>query len=241
MKKIHLYILGGILLTAIVTVLIFSANQLTLAGTPGVSHSADEIVSGAFQSGNYTFSNNLGVGVASPDYRLDVISGGAVTARFGTDSADEVIIGDGAGKLTVGLIDPLFNIKGNKYATFLPGMPGVKEETTGVIQLVNQEYIIDFNELEQGSDLWIFYQVTDFGENWDKLTVLLTAEGPGGAWYKKKLASNQLIIYSESAVSVSYRLTAPRFDWKKWPNIVENKTATGLIVNEIVNDQYTHK
>jgi len=235
MKKIHLYILSGMLLTA----LVFSIVQLTQAGTPGVSHTADEVISGTFQSGNYTFPDNLGIGVADPSYKLDIISGGAVTARFGTNPADEVIIGSGAGKLTVGLIDPLFNIQGNKYATFLPGMTGVKEETTGVVQLVNSEYIIDFDELEQGSDLWIFYRVTDFGTNWKKLTALLTAEGPGNVWYKKKSMENQLIIYSETAVSVSYRLTAPRFDWKKWPNIVENETATGLIVDEIVNDQYT--
>ena len=235
MKKQYLYILAGMLLTA----LIFSIVQLTQAGTPGVSHTTDEIGSGTFQSGNYTFPDNLGIGVADPSYKLDIVSGGATTARFGTNEADNVLIGDGAGKLTVGLIDPLFNIQGNKYATFLPGMTGIKEEATGVVQLVNGEYVIDFNELEQGSDLWIFYRVTDFGKNWEKLIVLLTAEGPGEVWYKKKSMESQLIIYSETATSVSYRLTAPRFDWNKWPNIVENETATGLMVDEIVNEQYT--
>ena len=235
MKKQYLYILSGMLLAA----LVFSSVQLTQAGTPGVSHTTDEVISGTFQSGNYIFPDNIGIGVVSPSYKLDVVSGGATTARFGTNEADNVFIGDGAGKLTVGLIDPLFNIEGIKYATFLPGMPGVKEETTGVIELTNGKYVIDFDELEQGSDLWIFYRVTDFGKNWDKLIVLLTAEGPGEVWYKKKLAENQLIIYSEAAISVSYRLTAPRFDWEKWPNIVENETATGIMVDEIVNDQYT--
>jgi len=237
MKKIHLYILGGILLTT----LAFSIIQITMAGTLGVSHSTDEVAPGSFQAGSYTFPGRLGIlgiGVLPESYNLDVASNGNNTARFGTNESDNISVGDGAGKITAGTIDPLFNIQGDKYATFLAGMPGVKEEVTGVIQLVNGQYIIDFNESEKGSDLWLFYQITDFGKDWENLVVLLTAEGSGHIWYEKDSVSKKLAIYSETAVSASYRLTAPRFDWKKWPNKPESEDLKGLIINEIINNQY---
>jgi len=234
MKKIHLYILAGIMLAT----LSFSFIQLTMAGTTGVSHSTDEITSGSFQVGNYKFPGKLGIGVEPQDYNLDVASNGNNTARFGTDESDNISVGGGAGKITAGTVDPLFNIQGDKYATFLAGMPGVKEEVAGVIELINEQYVIDFNESKKGSDLWLFYQITDFGKDWKNLVVLLTAEGPGQIWYKKDSANNKLTIHSETASSASYRLTAPRFDWKKWPNKSESKELKGLIINEIINNQY---
>ena len=236
MKKTQLLILTAILLGAIT----FSIIQIVRANPakPNPGHSWNETECDTNLCVN-TGTGRVGIGVVSPGYKLDVASGGSTTARLGTTGSDTVVIGGGTGKLTVGTVDPLFDIQGNKYATFLPGMTGVKEETTGVVQLTKREYIIDFDELEQGSDLWVFYHVTDFGENWNKLAVLLSAEGPGEVWYKKEPTNNQLIIYGENANSVSYRLTAPRFDWKKWLNVVEDGTVTGLAVGEAINDQYT--
>ena len=104
--------------------------------------------------------------------------------------------------------------------------------------MTDGEYVIDFNDLEQSSDLWIFYRITDFGQNWSRLAVLLSAEGPGAAWYQKDPQNNKLYIYSQTAESVSFRFTAPRFDWQKWLNLSEEGEVSGLIVDEIVNDQY---
>jgi hypothetical protein len=180
-----------------------------------------------------------GASATTTIYKLEVASGGATTALFGTAGTDNVVIGGGAGWLKAGGVDPPFTIIGQgKYATYGLSMTGIHEETTGVVQLTGGEYVIDFNELEKDSNLWLFYQITDFGENWRKLTVLLSAEGPGGVWYKKEPASNRLIIYSETASYVSYRLTAPRFDWKKWLNVREDGSVTGLVVNEVINNQY---
>lgn len=53
----------------------------------------------------------------TPGYKLDVVSAGNYTWRFGTASTDVVIVGDGAGKINVGTVDPIYDINGIKYAT----------------------------------------------------------------------------------------------------------------------------
>ncbi len=189
-----------------------------------------------------TFSGRVGIGTTTPAYLLDVWSAATTTIRLGINGGadpDVVLIGGGTGKLTVGTLDPVYNVQGTKYATYMSGMTGIKEETTGNVLLTNGEYVIDFNNLEEHSDLYIFYRITDFGQNWNKLTVLLSAEGPGGAWYQKDPQNNRLIIYSQSADSVSYRLSAPRYDWQKWLNLSQDGEVQGLMVDEIVNDQYS--
>src|SRR3989338_6982435 len=81
--------------------------------------------------------------------------------------------------------DPVYNINGVRYATYLPGMSGgLKEEVTGTVEL-NSNYVIDFKNQPIGSDLWLFYQVTDFGARWEKLQVILTPGFDGNVWYVK--------------------------------------------------------
>ncbi|MCL4406096.1 MAG: prepilin-type N-terminal cleavage/methylation domain-containing protein [Patescibacteria group bacterium] len=178
-----------------------------------------------------TSDGKVGVG-AAPGYKLDVVSGGATTARFGSAAGDTVVVGGGSGKLTVGTVDPLFNIDGRQYATYTPGMTGVKEETAGVLALDNMgngrlSAEIDFGAAENGSDLWIFRNVTDFGDDWENLGVLLTPGFIGRVSYKKDIRNNRIIITGDanetvSDFEVSYRLTAPRFDHLDWPNIPLN-------------------
>jgi len=66
-------------------------------------------------------------------------------------------------------------------------MTGVKEETTGVLKLNGNSLKldgnslsaeIDFGKAEKGSNLWLFYQITDFGNDWENLAVLLTPIQP---------------------------------------------------------------
>ncbi len=140
-------------------------------------------------------------------------------------------------KMTVNTIDPVYIIGSEKFATYIAAMTGVKEETTGNVELKCQNSdsecikVIDFDKQEKGSDLWLFYQVTDFGKDyWDKLVVLLTPEGQNNVWYKLKPQQHQLIIYGRNGGRVSYRLTAPRFDYSKWSNISSEKNVKGIQV-----------
>jgi hypothetical protein len=114
----------------------------------------------------------------------------------------------GANKLTVGTIDPIYTIGEDRYATFVAGMAGgVKEEVTGTVTL-NSSYTIEFDNLDKGSDLWLFYQTTDFGENWKKLQIILTPGFRGDVWYTKHPETNSLTISGDGSGEVSYRMTA---------------------------------
>ncbi len=182
----------------------------------------------------------------------------------------------GAGKLNVATVDPVYTIGGTRYATYMAGMTGVKEETTGVIHLLRNsqsvtrnsgtyEYMIDFDELEVGSDLWLFAQTinvdgrahigedgtvyrTTSEELFEKMTILLTPAFEGDVWYEKDVENKQVVIYAQpntsqplpagrqvkpNTLEVSYRLTAPRFDWKAWSNTTEDEVE-GLNLDKLL-------
>jgi hypothetical protein len=148
-----------------------------------------------------------------------------------TQSGTTISVNGGSGKITVGTIDPVYTIGGQKYATYVPGMTGQKEETTGLVDLAcaggTCSSVIDFSKLDKGSNLWIFWQATDFGTKMENLVVSLTPAFDGRVWYEKDAVANTLTIFGSAAGEVSYRLTANRFDWQEWPN-TSSDFVTGL-------------
>jgi len=143
-------------------------------------------------------------------------------------------------KITTYTLDPLYTINGKTFATYAPSMTGVKEETTGVIKVEKmvegKDYYqaeIDFNNLEEGSDLWLFSKVTALKKNIDKLSVLLTPAGRTRVWYQVDPQNFKLYFFAERPTTISYRLTAPRWDYEKWSNVPEDaENIQGLVVNE---------
>ena len=95
--------------------------------------------------------------------------------------------------------------------------------------------MLDFGTAEKGSDLWLFWQVTDFGSDWGRLVALLTPNFDGRVWYEKDPANRTITIYGSSTSlgtsEVSYRLTAPRFDHEQWLNTISTDSA-GFILDE---------
>ena len=136
-------------------------------------------------------------------------------------------IGGGTGKLNVGTIDPIYKINGKKFATYVPGIIGVKEEISGVLTLSCSAgrcaRTIDFASEPEGSDLWLFGKTTDIRRHLPQAAVQLTPAFEGRAWYAKDAARGRLTVTavsagSERTVEVSYRITAPRFDAAQWSN-----------------------
>jgi len=186
-------------------------------------------------------NGNVGIGTTGPTYKLDVASGGSVTARFGTASSDTVVIGGGAGKLTVGTVDPVYSISGKNYATYGPESIGVKVSHTGVLKLVlnknKYEGVLDFKNAKEGDDLWLFAKTTNLASNFDKLTIQLTPAFKGKVWYNKDKENMIVKIYGEAdelnnnELEVSYSLSAPRFDSEKWTNYSNDETVEGIKIN----------
>ena len=116
-------------------------------------------------------------------------------------------------------------------------MTGVKEEITGIMKLeYNNEKsayiaIIDFDNLKQGTDLWVFSRIID--SNIDLISILLTPNAPGKVWYTKNFMERSITFYSDQATEVSYRLSGPRFDYKKWPTLSPNQKKGALKVPTI--------
>jgi hypothetical protein len=140
-----------------------------------------------------------------------------------------------SGKLTVGTVDPLYTINGTNYATYVSGMTGQKEETSGVTDLSCSNNVcsstIDFTANE-GSDPWLFAEATNLKDNMAQMVVLLTPSFDGTVWYEKDVHNMTLTIYGDEAGEVSYRLTAPRFDASKWTNLSNETSTKGFIIND---------
>ena len=151
----------------------------------------------------------------------------------------EVTIGDGGNsKLNVGTVDPIYTIGGQKYATYMAGMTGVKEETSGALVLNKQSAglfmaKLDFQKAPEGSDIWLFGRTTnliDNQEHFDQTSCLLTPNFAGQAWYEKDWDGRSINIsarpdnVNRASVEVSYRLTAPRFDQKQWTNYSDSES-----------------
>ena len=145
-------------------------------------------------------------------------------------------VGGGTGKVDAGTVDPPYTINGEKYATYLAAMTGQKEETTGSVTTteevpgVGYRTIINFLTQEKASDLWLFSQVTNLTKNLNQLVVLLSPAGNTRTWYTIDPATYTLNIYTNKPATVSYRLTAPRFDWEKWKN-TRTEGSEGFVIN----------
>ena len=157
--------------------------------------------------------------------------------RGGAACAGNMVqIGDGATKLNVGTLDPPYTINGERYATYVPAMVGQNEEVTGTVTTsdyvsgVGYRSVISFTDQPKASDLWLFSKVTDLPNHIEQMVVLLTPSGNARAWYGIDKDSLSLTIYASRRTTVSYRLTAPRFDAEKWKN-TRDSGGQGFVLN----------
>lgn len=167
-----------------------------------------------------TSTGNVGVGNNNPaSFKLQVAGDVGPNANLTYNLGSAALRWN---KLYVQTIDPVYNIDGVDYATYVSDFAGgVRTETAGVLQLTKQgsdfSAVIDFEKAEKGSDLWLFWQTSN--EDINDMVVLLTPSFNGKTWYEKQ--GDKLVIYSDKAGEVSYRLTLPREDNEDWSNLVK--------------------
>lgn len=162
-----------------------------------------------------------------------------------TTSASLCIEGTGTGancdgKLNVGTVDPPYTINGKKYATYFASMTGVREETTGQISVTQKHpqlnafaRTIYLDDEPDGSDLWLFNKTATLKKNYRDLTVLTTASTNTRTWYSYDPKDNSITFFASAPTTISYRLTAPRFDSEKWANTrPENDFVIGFVLND---------
>jgi len=163
------------------------------------------------------------VGTSTPSFdKLRVVGAVGIfgSLNLNTNGIDNGNI-TGVNKLTVNTIDPLYNIKGTNYSTFVSAIVGgVKEEYVGRLEIKTKrafgdyETVIDFNKQKEGSDLWVWHKTVDFSE--ENVEVFLSPYGDFARTYFL-IEDEKLIIRSDRPVTVSYRLIGRRQDWREWP------------------------
>jgi len=172
------------------------------------------------------------------DYVLkggDIMSG---TLHFETstgvaiDANQNNIIG--VNKLSVVIIDPLYDIGGVKYSSYAPSIVGgIKEEYVGRGNIKNCgsefcSWILDFSQVSKGSDLWVWRQIIDFRP--ETIEVIMTAYGQP-ALLSYEIGDNQIKFHSDRPTQFSYRLVGSRFDWRRWPTLAPDQSeSTSLII-----------
>lgn len=183
----------------------------------------------------YNVLNIDTVNTATTGLTTNLIAAGfGGTVNFKVKSNGDVVVGaTGTGKITAATVDPLYTIDGIRYSTFAPSMLGVKEEIAGsaILQYDSAyraySYAIDLNNQTNGSDMWVFSRVT--ATDLDLTQVLLTPSSSARTWYVKDPLTRTITFFSDRPVEVSYRLTAPRFDYTNWSTLSNETEESGLI------------
>lgn len=183
---------------------------------------------------------NVGIATTSAAYKLDV--NGTFGVRGATTLYGNLALQNnnitGVNKLTVTTIDPLYEIQGKKYSTYASAVVGgVYEEYVGRAELFltedlkrkikNYEYVIDFNDVPEGTDLWVWRKIVDFSS--DNVDVLVTPRGKAVP-VSYVVDGNRIVFSGNEQVEFSYRLSGKRVDWQKWPTFASDQSEEASIV-----------
>ncbi len=185
---------------------------------------------------------NVGIGTTNPSYKLDVngtlrVSGVSTLSgniAFGGPAITNLNMNNnnivGVNKLTVGTIDPLYEISGKKYSSYSSSIVGgTKEELVGRGEIRGGSFEIDFSSVLEGSDLWVWRHVVDFSR--DSVDVLVTPYGAPALIYYV-IDGEKIVFHSDRNTEFSYRLIGRRFDWRDWPTLSKDQSEKASLIIE---------
>jgi len=189
-------------------------------------------------TGNGHFSGTLKVDTTSSfSGQLSMASGQQITWAS-TSASNNINMQNGTisgvSKITVAAIDPLYQINGQKYATYGSSIAGgVNEEYVGRGQLQKTDgasrstFVLNFDNVATGNDLWVWRNAVDFSS--DNVEVLATPiNNPISIAYN--IEGNKIIFTGTGDAEFSYRLIGKRYDWRDWPTYAKNQNETPSIV-----------
>jgi hypothetical protein len=231
-----------------------TAAIILCTGGSGASCENTSALQNTLSTGSWVIDNSVNVGepalavnnakggdliVASASGVLKFRVANSGDVFLGDNAGTDLTVGGGTGKIDAGTVDPPYTINGKKFATYMAGMVGVKEEVVGLANTSEYvpghgyRYVIDFNSLPEGSDLWLFGKTTNIKETISEMVALLTPSFPTRVWYEVDEEEKRLVIYSAKPTKISYRLTAPRFDAEEWSNRRDEESETiGFVIND---------
>ena len=157
----------------------------------------------------------------------------------------DIILGNPNSKVTLPAnIDPLYEIDGRKYSTYVSSTLGSWEELMGQANLEYNsqagayQYEISYNNAPLHSDLWVFSRITD--SDIRKTNVLITPNSQAKTWYRMDGSGRKITLFSDRPVSVTYRLTAPKFNYDSMTTIAHDAgDIPGVVAPSAPNPQGT--
>ncbi len=220
----------------------YMGSLFDTAGVETISLSNHYLANGNWyvQSGGLKINTDSAFTAAELANNIKLYVNGNATISGTFSTGGDLNVNEGNGKINVGTIDPPYTINGEKYATYVASMVGVKEEITGNITTTENNYIeglgfrtlIDLDQQPTGSDIWLFSHTTNIQKHIDDLSILLTPKGQAKVWYEVDKENKILAIYSSTPTNISYRLTAPRYDSDNWKNTRTSiNDPIGMVIN----------
>ncbi len=222
-----------------------TANLVVAGGNPSIDVNNGRIINVA--------TPVVGSDAATMSYVNSIIAGGSATSSFATItvSGTSTLSGNwslggaaqgnvnmngynisGVNKISVTAIDPLYEIDGHNYSTYASAIAGgVNEEYVGKGTLAKTaggyQYTLDFDEVKDGSDLWVWRNVVDFSA--DNVDAFATPIGtPAAIAYQ--VQGNEIIFTGTAPVQFSYRLVGKRVDWQNWPTYAQDQSETPSLI-----------
>ncbi|MDO8664130.1 MAG: hypothetical protein Q7K44_01050 [Candidatus Liptonbacteria bacterium] len=186
-----------------------------------------EMLGANLQGGNIVGVAKLTVTTIDPLYSINGKKYSTYAASFAGGVKEEFV---GKGQLTL-LKSEISNPKSETNSNVLNSKQTGLRFSASNLELAepSYEYVIDFNNVEEGSDLWVWYKAIDFSK--DTVEAIATPYGQAANIYYI-ISGNRLTFHGDKPAEFSFRLTGKRFDWQNWPTLAPDQTEKpSLIIN----------